>query len=788
MTAKKRVILRWSVVLSLVLVGLFFCLNLRINDNALDLLPEDAVLGDIQKLKNMGLVDRLFITLSVNDAGWADPEIGGAQLLKSVEQLGSTLEKSDLFSFVLFRLPKGYESGFMKTIAQSLPLLLDEADYEQLQGMITSAGITSGLDQTFALINSPAGIGMKKHVQRDPLGFTLLGLKKMSYLRSEFSMAIEDGFFMSQDNRSCLIIAEATRSLTDSKDAGLIRDFLEEAYKTSLSQNIEARVIGSLPHTLANATTIQSDLRLLLPLATVLLVLLLSLTLRSIKSFLVLGIPLMAAAPAIALTSVIHGELSRLALGFGIVLIGIAVDFSIHLYLGQKPVAASGEDNPLNQLRKPIFFATLTTAAVFIILLFSDVPSHRQMATLSLIGLLFAVVFSWFLVPTIGTPKISSPSRQVPAGRVPFLRSRIWLLVFWFVLVCAGILSWPQLRYNGDLRVLDVPDEAVMEDEKFFTEVWGEKGEQAFVLVEADTIADMLDSNYQVFAHIQENHSLQFQSLAPLLPGPEVQRERLNHWNAFWQQNKEAFTARFLEEARLKGFSERAFQPFFNWLETDPLPLTYDSYLQGTMAPLVQSMVKKRTHSPHFYAMTTIALDGEGLETLLKLQDEIPGVTVIANAKWRAAVERGLRHDVLFLSAAAGIAIVILAAIQFKDSLSVLAVLAPVFSALSAMAIFSYLTTGELNMMHLIMGIMVIGLSVDYGIFTVCACQEKQHSTSAFAVSICAASSLIGFGVLAFAQHPALHALGVTVLAGIGVAWPTALFVSPVILSYKKGS
>jgi hypothetical protein len=116
----------------------------------------------------------------------------------------------------------------------------------------------------------------------------------------------------------------------------------------------------------------------------------------------------------------------------------------------------------------------------------------------------------------------------------------------------------------------------------------------------------------------------------------------------------------------------------------------------------------------------------------------------------------------------------------------VAAVLAPVISALAAMSIFCYLTGRELNMMHLIMGIMVIGLSVDYGIFIVCAKLADRQTSSGRAVSICAASSLIGFGVLAFAGHPALHALGVTVLVGIGVAWPTALLISPVLLVFGK--
>jgi uncharacterized protein len=80
------------------------------------------------------------------------------------------------------------------------------------------------------------------------------------------------------------------------------------------------------------------------------------------------------------------------------------------------------------------------------------------------------------------------------------------------------------------------------------------------------------------------------------------------------------------------------------------------------------------------------------------------------------------------------------------------------------------------------MGILVIGISVDYGIFIVCSCLAKVSTISRSAVSICAVSTLFGFGVLGFAAHPALYSLGMTVLVGIGVAWPTALLVSPVLL------
>ena len=85
------------------------------------------------------------------------------------------------------------------------------------------------------------------------------------------------------------------------------------------------------------------------------------------------------------------------------------------------------------------------------------------------------------------------------------------------------------------------------------------------------------------------------------------------------------------------------------------------------------------------------------------------------------------------------------------------------------------------------MGIMVIGLSVDYGIFIARSCLTGVDGRAFMAVSICAVSTLSGFGVLSFAVHPALHALGVTVLVGIGAAWPTALFITPVLLAQPKG-
>ena len=177
---------------------------------------------------------------------------------------------------------------------------------------------------------------------------------------------------------------------------------MDGALSSGLNPVIQGRVIGSLPHTLANARSIHHDLRALLPIATILLLLLLGIALRDGRALLVFGIPFLAAPLAVCATACIFGEISRLALGFGIVLLGISVDFAVHLYLALTR-ESGGHELVLQRIRRPIILATLTTISVFIVLLFSQVPSHKQMATLSLISTLLAVSVSWLVIPSIAT-------------------------------------------------------------------------------------------------------------------------------------------------------------------------------------------------------------------------------------------------------------------------------------------------------------------------------------------------------------------------------------------------
>lgn len=783
---------RIVLVIGLIIAGVILARNTHISDSALDMLPDKAVRGDLHLLQQLGMVDRIFITLSVDkhpDHRNQDPF---KKLTGSVEQIGKLLNETNQFDTLLYKLPQGYETSLFTLLQPHLPLLLDENDLAALEQMITNEGIQKAMAHNFALLNSLAGIGLKRQIQQDPLGITTLLLGKLKHLKSSFSMTLRDGFFLSKDGKSILLIAVSKLRLTEGNSAEQIQRTLDDAFSEGLEPGVTPRIIGTLPHTLANMHSIRHDLRTLIPIATLLLLSLLLLGLRSAKAFLVLAIPFLAAPAAIGITNLLYGQVGGLALGFGIVLLGIAVDFSIHLYLALRYESGTRKQI-LQRIRKPILLATVTTTSVFIVLLFSQVPSHKQMATLALVGILLAVLFSYLIIPPMVSRKNGGGGNTNTFSWLNHssLQSyRTPLLLLWLIFVIGGTLCWSGLKYKGDLRVLDVADNSVIEDEDYFRKTWEQQGEQGFLIARGQNLEEALNNNSIIYSTLTRHQDLSFQSIGPILPSYSMQKRNLSAWKTFWEEEQTSLKKRFATIAVSQGFVADGFAPFFTWLKNDTSFLTPEKLANSPLSPFINSMVRKidgagsNRDSGHYLILTTVDTSAGLTQPLLEL-DKQQGITLISNFKWRNQVEDLLRRDILFLTLSCGCLILLIATITFRKINRVVAVLAPVLSALASMAIFSYVNGAELNMMHLLMGIMVIGLSVDYGIFIVCSRLGKPSNISFLGVSICAASSLIGFGVLSFAQHPALSSLGITVLMGIGAAWPTAILITPLILGPK---
>jgi len=643
------------------------------------------------------------------------------------------------------------------------------------------------------LLNTPAGFPLLEQIRADPLGLTMILLKKLKQLKGEFAIQVKDGFFLSADSRSCLIWAESTLPLTDSLSAAMVQSRLDQVLASAARDDLRFRIIGTLPHTLANATMVQADLKRLLPLATLVLLFFLLLSLRGARALLVLVIPFLAAPAAIAVVGFLYAKISSIALGFGIVLLGISVDFSIHLYYALQNSQGS-EATAKKDIWRPIVLSATTTVGVFVVLLFSAVPSHRQMATLSIIGLLLSLILSWHLVPTLIRSGLRSALASSP-GPKPARQSTTWpgptfRMAVWLMLLVAGAVSWFGLRYNGDLRTLDVPNQQILADEEVFRQTWHHDDQQKLIIARGKDLATALQKNDQLYEKFQGVGGDLIKSISPIVPSPLTQAANIGRWQEFWDQRQGELAQNMSQLGSQAGFTEDAFGPFFTYLQKINKTMEPEELLAGPLQPIILSFIRQLGSQDvsQDEVLVVTFLPGSISDHFIEQEvlGQMEGLTLISNSRWKLQVENLLRHDLIKLSLLAGLFITLLTALFFRNLAETAAALAPVFSAIAAMSLFGVATTGELNMMHVLMGIMVIGLSVDYGVFAVYGNRQQTMSVTTRAISICAVSSLIGFGVLAFADHYALHALGTTVLAGIGAAWPTSLFISPILCEWRS--
>ncbi len=778
----RRSVYRWLAALLCCCASLFSLNGAQFDDSILDMLPDGPVREEFAQLQKMEMVDRVFITIHADKT--LDDSLVAEALAEGAAALSREMTASSLFSWVQAGVDMADMGKAYTLLIRHLPVLLDDSGRQQIAAMLTPARLHTALRDDFLLLNSPAGLGMREQIQRDPLGFFRFIGDKLRHLQTEFSVVPKNGFFFSADGRNVLLIAKSAVPATDTKQCEILRQALERMFAKTLPAGTEAEIVGALAHTLANSHAIRHDLYLLLPLASLLLLILLAGSLRDWRSLAVFTVPFLGAPPAVALTVLIYGKISIIALGFGIVILGIAVDFSIHIYLGLR---RGGEEN-LRLLRRPLIFTACTTLGVLVVLFFSSVPCQRQMATLAFFGVLLGIFLAWFLIPTIVAPA-AFPVRQWEGGKRKGVGRKALLL--WGVLVASGFMLWPGLHYNGDMRALDVAAQTA--EETRFNQRWKKAAadglEQFFVIATGAEMEAALDSNDRLFSALtRQGMAGTVQTLAGLLPGEKKQRQRLEKWRLLWQRYP-GFRNDFTSAAEANGFSAAAFAPFFAGLSANISVLRAETLAGSALfSSLLQNMLSQRTEG--VYVLTVGRADPSQLAWLEEYCRDDSSVTLIANKSWKKEVERQLKDDILLLSSAAAGLVFILVLLQFRHLRSVVAVFAPVLSALAAIAVFCQVTGGELNMMHLLMAILVIGLSVDYGIFSVCmtGAATAMDATTIFALSICAASSLIGFGTLTFAAHPVLHAIGITVLVGIGASWPTALWITPAILGLRGKS
>ncbi len=755
--------------------------GVRLAEDVRGLLPDDGSgLAEDFRLLGLSPLSRLAL-VEVRAAPGATPE----ELAAAAGRLAGALDPA-FFSEILALPSPAALAGLMTLLLDHLPDLADDSDLAAIRATLAPGEVARRLARDLALLASPEGWWQKELIRQDPLDWRRLAAAKLAGLRPAQSVRPAGPGLLAPDGQSLLILALSPVPMTDSaRSAELLAGF--EASTAALPPGFTAGLVCGHRYTAANAAAVKSDLAVVLTASSLALVLIFLVFLRLRQALLVALVPLAVLPPAALLSHWLMGGLSGITLGFGAVLMGIGVDYALHVALA---LEAGDEPAPLavGRVSRPVLAGAATSLAAFGALAFSSLPVVRQLALFSIIGLILALILALFVLPALLPAGTAGGRPRRPAGRpagLPAPRRGLALVLLLAVLAC-GLWWGRQVRFDADLRALGSRPADVLADEARVRERFGRLRDQALVFASAPDLEAALALNETAWRRLRgQAPGTSLTSLAPVLPSAATQAANRARFEALLDAGaKDALGRELADSGRALGFAPGAFRPFEDRLgAAAPAPLTPADLRRSGLGPLLDLMLVETPGRVH---LLTLAPDDPDVARLFPAEPGAgQGLRLLSQARFTADLTRAMRADFIRFLAIALAANLVLLRLFLPGWRAVALVMLPLAAGLAGLFGFLGLTGRALNLFGILALPLILGIGVDYGVFIYWACCGRLERAAHKAVLVAGLTTLAGFGSLLLARHPALHAIGLTVTVGVAAALAASLCILPALLGRR---
>ena len=646
--------------------------------------------------------------------------------------------------------------------------------------------IADGLDT----LASPIGLLAKDLFVRDPTGETLQVLGQLESGADQPRRV--DGVWVSPDARRALLVAEtrARGSDTDGQEQAVaaVRTAFAEA-RRALPARATApavlRLTGPGYFAVTSRAAIVHQAVWLSIVSSSLIFALLFLVYRSLPLLLFGLLPVISGALAgVAAVALGFGIVHGVTLGFGVTLIGEAVDYSVYFFLQAGSGGSRGARADWTATVWPtIRLGMLTSICGFMSLLPSAFPGLAQLGLYSIAGLVAAGLVTRFVLPQLVPAKLEFPA-TLPLGRrleralapVRVARSVLWLLVLAaaVVLVLARDRLWSrdlsalspvpaaEQALDGELRAdLGAPDVRTLvvltgKSTEAVLEAAESVGRALEPLVATGVIAGYQSpARYLPSLTTQQARRMSLPR-APVLAAElraavgslPVSAERLR---PFLADVEAARTGKLIGRADLEGTSLAA--------AVDGLLVPHgDGW--SVWVPL-QAVRTSSGAATIDVARVERALHGAGTRDV--------AVTVLDLKRVSDVLYIGYLSEALVLSLAGFLAIVILLLVSLRSAVRVVGVVAPLMLAVLAVMSGFALVGRPLTILHLIGLLLTVAIGSNYALFFDRRAAEsgsEERARTLAALLVANLTTVIAFGTLSFATVPVLSQLGSTVAPG----------------------
>ena len=630
-------------------------------------------------------------------------------------------------------------------------------------------GLRARLEESLALLNSPAGVLLRRTLPADPTGELL---QILEHLEGQSRVQTQDGVWFSRDGNRALLVAQ-TRA------PGFDIDAQEQALGAIRGAHAQAGggtkllLTGPGVFSVQSRDAIKGDVVRLSLIASILIAVMTLAFYRSPRVLALSFLPVASGALAgVAAVSLGFGSVHGITLGFGVTLIGEGVDYAIYLFT--QSTAGVAPYRTLDRIWPTLRLGVLTSICGFSAMLFSGFTGLAQLGLFSVAGLVVAVAVTRWVLPGLMPAgfAVAAAAAWAPAVLAALRRASSWRIPL-LAAVAAGTLAlWVQRDAMWDDRLVSltpIPRAEQLLDQQLRTDL-GAPDARYVVIVRgrdeesalraAETAADALRvaAGKRLLAG--------FDGPGTYLPSRAAQQARQSALPAPPELRAN------LQQA-LAGLPYRAgtFEPFLADVEAARTGTLVDrSHLQNTQLALKVDTLLPR-HDGERVAMLPLrgVTDASALGRTLAA---LPGVEPLL-LDLRAESERlyaDYRREALEHSLLGAAAIVGLLFLGLRRASRVLAVLAPLVAAVVITTV-ALRAGGPLSIFHLVGLLLVVAVGSNYSLFFDReAASAPDRGRTVISLGFACLSTVVGFGVLAFSSVPVLKAIGSTVAIGAVLA------------------
>jgi len=657
---------------------------------------------------------------------------------------------------------------------------VSDAPEDGLRDRLSDAGLGAAAARLRTELRRPGATLIARIAGADPLLVFPDLVDRLGAGDQRFTL--RDGVFTSPSGDHALVLLATRASPFDSAPQRRLLDVIEqrvEALRGELDAPLVLESAGVNRFALDIEESIRREIRWLFGASLAGTVLLFLVFFRSLRALGVAMLPhtlgvLIAATAGLAL----FGHLNGLAVAFGVSLIGVSIDYSIHL---QNHFALAPRGTPareiLDRLRPSLLLGGATTVVSLAGLAFSNFPGFHQMGLLATLGVGAALAASLLIVPGLMTeraaPDVSRRSAELLGRWVSGLR-RYQRPMLALPVLCAGLALWgaPRIRWVDDLAELqDLSPQLVAENDRVRARLTHADATR-FLIAEGATLQQAIERNDALAERLPslvERGALGgFRSLHDLLWSESLQRGNLAALRA--DPSLPQRLARIYGEA---GFRPESFAGFGASLSDPPPPLQLAD-LEGTaLGDAARAMVIDLEQGRTAIVTQLESVHDPG--ALMRTASQLPGVRFFDQKEFFSEVYGEYRERVVWVVLSGCVSVFALLLLRYRSFRPALATALPSLLVACLLTAFAAASGTPIHILHLIGLILVMGMGVDYGIFVWDSAGSRDDTCATMqSLLLSALTTIFVFGVMGLSAHPVLHAIGRTTALGIALAFVLA--------------